>query len=164
VSGFGLSHDAAEEIAQETVVHAYTQDLRRIENPGGFLFWIARNRAIDHLRRARRSERVEILAWDVEKAAPMAHYSAEDDAIATLLAHDGTADLVEHALRAANAADDALVARVVGAWLELADRLGRAPSSREVAPQAAVSHTSVNQALKRFRGYFPNVDSESSSV
>lgn len=162
VTAFGFNPDDAEEVAQEAIVQAYRRDLGEIENLGAFLFWTARNRAIDRSRRARRRAGTETLTASVEDVAAVSHYSAEDDGIAALIERDASGALVEHGLRAANAADDRLVVRVVAAWLELANETGEAPSSRDVAPRAGLSHTSVNQALSRFRDYFPGPDARSS--
>lgn len=162
VSAFGVSAEDADEVAQEAVIDAHRRGLGAIANPGAFLFWTARNRAIDWGRRSQRTSRVETLTGDVEDPLLGARYSAEDDAIAAIFEDDATAEMLELALTAANAAGDSLVSRVVGAWLEVANQTGKAPTSREVAEKAALSHTSVNQALRRFRNYFPDSELRSS--
>jgi hypothetical protein len=77
--------------------------------------------------------------------------SEPQDNIAALLDSSATEDAVRAAMRTAIARGDALTARTVTTWLDMADLLGRAPSTREVAEKAQISHTSVATALKRFR-------------
>jgi hypothetical protein len=52
---------------------------------------------------------------------------------------------------------------VVTVWLDMAQERGKEPSSRRVAERTGVSHTSVNQALRRFRSYFPDAAAGSSN-
>lgn len=79
--------------------------------------------------------------------------SDEDDAIARLLESTATAATLSSALRAAATAGDTALVDVVAAWLDLAQELGYAPSSRQVAAEAVTSHTAVNVALRRLRSY-----------
>jgi transcriptional regulator of aromatic amino acid metabolism len=91
------------------------------------------------------------------------HAAVSDDAIAALLDREATAASVQAALTAAVADGADLLAHVVASWLDLAEELGRPPSSREVAPRAGVSHTTVNTMLRELRGYFPTRPSGTSS-
>jgi DNA-directed RNA polymerase specialized sigma24 family protein len=152
LAGWRLTREDAEELAQEVIVQTLTLQRQRalvIDRPGAYLFSAVRNRALDRLRHERRGQAV------VARLEGGARYSDDDDAVAALLERTATAEAVEFAMRAAGAADDRVAIRVVASWLELAEELGREPTSREVAPVAGVSHTSVNQALRRFRAYFP---------
>ncbi len=154
---FGLSRDEAEEIAAETVAETFlrtTAHDRQVSQPAAYLFWTTRNRVIDRRRRARVREHAEMSVDDVERVSHH-YFSAEDDAITRLLDRHASVELVQDALRAASAAGDHLLVRIVTTWLNVAAELGHAPSSREVAPRAEVSHTSVNQALRRLRDYLP---------
>lgn len=148
-----LSQDERAEIADEAIVRLVGQTRSGasgvIRNPAAFLSRVARNLALD---RARRQEPVP-LSEDVADS---------DDAIAALLDHDATASSVEAAMQAAITAGDHIAVRVVAAWLNLAAEQGH-PSSREVAARADTSHTTVNEAMRRFRGYFPKQPSQSSS-
>jgi RNA polymerase sigma factor (sigma-70 family) len=154
---YGLSEADAADGAQEVAlsVIALGRKTTEVRKPAAYLTQLARNRAIDELRRSRR--------WDValtpERAAQL---PSDDDAIAALLQADATADAIRRAMRAAVEAQDHLAVRVVSTWLDAADELGEPPPSREVARRAGVSHTSVNQALKRFRSYFPDERSRTS--
>ena len=138
------AQDAAQEIIVKIVEHRSTA--AEVRNPAAYLTRLARNRAIDELRRRRRH--------DVQFADEFVG-EAEDDRTAALLDASATAANVERALNVAHAAGDTIGIRIVSTWLDLAQRYGDEPSSREVAQQAGVSHTSVNQALKRFRSYLP---------
>lgn len=150
---YPIGEAEAEDAAHEAVLRllelasAPTQASPAIRNPGAYLMWLARNRAIDRLRRRDREE--------AESAERAPNRLTNDDEIAALLDADATARMTDAAMRGAVEAGDHLVVRVVSSWLDIAEESGHAPSSREVAARAGLSHTSVNQALKRFRLYFP---------
>jgi len=134
-----------------------------VRKPGAYLFWTTRNRVLDRRRRADTREATEMLVDDLEQSVGARYYSRQDDELAQLLDQDATAELLEDALRAAVAAQDHLVVRVVTVWLELAEETGEAPTSRKVAREVGASHTSINQALRRMRAYFPAGISRTSS-
>lgn len=155
--GFGLSAHDAEEVAAETLADTVLRSADAaappIRQPVGYLFRTTRNRVFDRHRRSRVRNEIE---FDQEtEPYGQRYYSDEDDAIARLLDGNASAGRIEDALRAAKAADDALVGRVVYAWLKLAETRVGPPTSRDVGELVGVSHTSVNQALRRFRSYFP---------
>ena len=150
---YGLSDSDSEDAAQEIMLKIISlgDALPDIDKPAAYLTRAARNRAIDELRRRRRG------GEDIELTPVLAErLPAHDDRIAALLADTVTAEVVRQAMRSAVLAHDHLVLRVVSSWLDVADELGEAPVSRHVAERAGVSHTSVNQALRRFRQYFPD--------
>lgn len=155
--GFGLSEADAEDVASvavsEAVTRAFDPNRSGVQSPGAYLFWMTRNRALDARRRAR-SQDVELFADDSYGTRSALYYSEEDDEISRLLERRASAEMLEDALRAAAAADDRVLVRVVSAWLDLAETSGRTPRSREVAQEADVSHTTVNQTLRRLRSYF----------
>jgi DNA-directed RNA polymerase specialized sigma24 family protein len=156
---FGLSREEAAEIAAETVAETFLRTAaheRQVAQPAAYLFWTTRNRVIDRRRRVRVREHTETPVDDVERVSRNRYFSTEDDTITRLLDRHASAELVQDALRAASAAGEHLLVRIVTTWLNVAAELGRAPSSREVAPRAEVSHTSVNQALRRLRDYMPS--------
>lgn len=156
--GFGLSRSDAEELAAEALAEVFVRSTDEskdpIRQPVGYLFWTTRNRVFDRHRRARARDETELRSDESGGGLGVRYYSQEDDALVRLLDSDASADQLDDALRAAAAADDMLVVRVVAAWLELAEELDKAPTSREVGPKVGVSHTSVNQALRRLRTYF----------
>jgi DNA-directed RNA polymerase specialized sigma24 family protein len=139
-----------EAVAQEAVVRLLerlgSSSAEEVRHPGGLLLVIAQRLALDQLRSA----------W-VMRTEPMPveelERQADDDAIAVLLSREASAQRVEQGLTAAADAGDHLVVRCVTAWLDLAERHGATPSSRAVAAAASVSHTSVANALARFRAY-----------
>jgi hypothetical protein len=144
-------HVDADDLAQDLLMRilelAREGRGERIARPGAFLWVMARNAAMDRVRRARHAPRLS----DAPTGPP--DRPSDDDAIARLLDRAASSDAIARALRAAVADDDHLAVRVVAAWLDLADERGEAPTSREVAPRAGVSHTTVNHALARFRAY-----------
>jgi RNA polymerase sigma factor (sigma-70 family) len=154
---YGLSEGDAADGAQEVAlsVIALGQKAAEVRNPAAYLMRLAHNRAVDELRRSRRKD----VAIPIERAAQL---RSEDDAIAALLEASATADAIRRAMRRAIDAQDHLALRVVSTWLDAADELGKPPPSREVARRAGVSHTSVNQALRRFRSYFPDEGAQTS--
>lgn len=80
---------------------------------------------------------------------------ADVDRYTELLDQLASGDSVREALRTAAARRDYTTVNVVGSWLDLAARLGTAPSSRQVATELGMSKTSVANALDRFRSYLP---------
>jgi DNA-directed RNA polymerase specialized sigma24 family protein len=115
--------------------------------PAAYLTRIARNAAIDRLR-----HEAHIVATPQPTAASPI---ADDDSIVRLLDSDATCQLVSEGIRAANQAGDHTVVRIITQWIDMAQSLSRAPTSREVGDQAGVSHTTVRAALTRFRSYLP---------
>jgi RNA polymerase sigma factor (sigma-70 family) len=160
-SALRLSDADAADAAQEAVIALLERTLdpagEPVRNPAAFLTWLTRNRAIDRLRvQTRRS------AEPFEAATE--HLGGDDEAIARLFDRAATTQRVESALRVALEHDDAQTVRMVTIWLDQAEATGAAPSSREIAAQAGVSHTTVNQALRRFRSYLPAEGSRTSSM
>lgn len=154
---YRLSETDAQDGAQEILasIFAHGPTVVNVHNPAAYLTRLARNRAIDEFRRSRRQD-VSMPDEFVDMA--------EDDRTSALLDASVTAANVERALNAAHAAGDQIGVRIVGTWLDLAQKNGVEPSSREVGRGAGVSHTSVNQALKRFRNYLllPDDDPDTS--
>lgn len=154
--GFKLSAVDAAEVAAETLEDVYVRSLDpakpAIDKPTSYLFWATRNRAIGRLRKVNKLGESE---FDVSADAMYGqrYYSPQDEAIVGLLGLDSSAAQVEDALRVAKAVGDSLTYRVVLAWLDLAESQTKTPSSRDVGRALGVSHTSVNQALRRFRDY-----------
>jgi DNA-directed RNA polymerase specialized sigma24 family protein len=119
---------------------------------GAYLATALRNAAIDEQRRSRvRREHPERLA---------AVRSAEaDDAVTRLLDANAARDAVHQALKLAADDERYSLVRVITQWLDLAERDGEPPSSRDVAIVLGISHTAVNQALSTFRrSYLPEAD------
>lgn len=141
-----------EELAQDAVTKFLelaatdVEKVTRIRKPAAYLIRLAQNLAIERARADSRS--IGVTSTEDLDTLP-----TNDDAIAALLDAVATARVVEAAMRAAVAADDHVAVRVVAEWLDLAQESGRAPSSRGVAQRASISHTSVNNALRRFREY-----------
>jgi DNA-directed RNA polymerase specialized sigma24 family protein len=140
----------SEAIAQEAVMRvvARIRSARsgEIRYPARLLRVVAQRLALDQVRGAwiQRTELMPTESLDQE---------SDDDTIAALLARDATAQLIGAAMKAAARRNDHLVIRSIAVWLELAERLGGPPTTREVAARAGVSHTSVRRSLLRFREY-----------
>jgi DNA-directed RNA polymerase specialized sigma24 family protein len=155
-----MSDADAADASQEAVIALLERTLDPsgdpVRNPAAFLTWLTRNRAIDRLRAQTRQslEPPETLT---------ARMGSDDEAIARLFDRAASTERVEAALRVALEQGDALAVRVVTTWLDAAEASGQPPTSREVAAGAGVSHTSVNQALRRFRSYFPVEGARTSS-
>jgi RNA polymerase sigma factor (sigma-70 family) len=144
------------DVAQEAVVRVLERVRtggREIENPAAYLTTIARYASVDALRQSRRRP-AEVPIED--HAGSIA---SSDDAIAALLDREATSAQITAAMRLAVRQRDAPTIRVVRAWLDMAHEQGKAPTSREVAARVGLSHTSVNQILKRFRELLSSVQS-----
>lgn len=151
---YGLSSAEAEETAQDVIVKVIELartpggGLDQVRNPGAYLTRLARNRAIDQIRRSSRD--------DAELSPELAHsLPSRDDAIAALLDASATAARIRAAMQTADRLGDHLALETVRLWLDMADKTGEPPSSRDIATKARVSHTAINQALRRFRRYLP---------
>ncbi|HEX8743350.1 MAG TPA: hypothetical protein VF712_09455 [Thermoleophilaceae bacterium] len=153
VRRFGLSEQDAEDAAVAAIEGMYEVGRAdaaapAIRKPVAYLVWAARNRAIDKLRRqtiVNAHERAELGPGVID----------DDERVAALLERDASVSDVRSAMQAAAEAGDDLAVRVIGVWLNMASELGEEPGSRAVGERAGVSHTSVNQVLRRFRSYFP---------
>jgi DNA-directed RNA polymerase specialized sigma24 family protein len=132
------------DVVDETVarlLEASREQGRSLEHPSAWLFTVARREAIDRLRRDR-SEPLE-----------EGHLVEDDDRLAALIDRNASRTVIEGAFRRAYAANDHVAVRVVMAWLDTAEAVGSEPSSRTLAEEIGYSHTTINEALARFRGY-----------
>jgi DNA-directed RNA polymerase specialized sigma24 family protein len=139
-----------EAVAQEAIMRVFDRmraaPSEEIRYPARLLRVVAQRLALDQIRSA----------W-VQRTEPMPagilEHPSDDDAIAALLSREATAQLVAKAMKTAAQRKDHLVIRCVAVWLDLAERRGAPPTTRDVAALAGVSHTSVRNALSRFRDY-----------
>lgn len=136
----------ADDVVQTAIVRLLSRRAGRgteIRNPEGYVLFVARNAAIDLIRARRRRREVELdAAGDT---------ASEEDSIARLLERHATRAAVVDGMRTLIAADDQRTIRIITAWLDMAEELGRGPSTREVERRVGVSHATVAKALKRFR-------------
>lgn len=116
-------------------------------NSTGYLIVTARNAAIDSQRRRTASVPLDLVHED--------DLTAETDpAIEAVL----EADAFDSALANAAVAGDHFLVRVAATARDLLEGEGRMPSTRRLAEALGVSHTTVAQALRQLRPYFPNRD------
>lgn len=139
-----LAADELLDIVDEAVARLLQESRRQqaaLEHAAAWLFVVARREAIDRLRR--------------DRSGPLEPDDTvdDDDALAALIDRDASRTVIEGAFRRAYAANDHLAVRVVMAWLDTADATGAEPASRALAEQIGYSHTTINEALTRFRGY-----------
>jgi DNA-directed RNA polymerase specialized sigma24 family protein len=135
-----------DDVAQDTIAQLIKRPPKReVKNPWGYLSRSASNAARDSLRALRRRQETTL------DALPEQSLTALDDAIAGFIDRHATHERVVAALRIGIDMGDSLTVRIITVWLDLADELGKAPSTREVAVRAHVSHTRVAQALRQFR-------------
>jgi RNA polymerase sigma factor (sigma-70 family) len=138
----------AEDVAQDVIVRllkaAAEGKLADVQNPGAYLMRIARNRAVDVLRRSRDT---------IELGELTETLGSRDDEIAAALEETADAARLRIAMTIAWEAHDELARRVVGIWLDTLDKDGKEPSNRDIAKLAGISHTTVNKAMRRFEDY-----------
>lgn len=149
----GYASVDADDIAQETLarVFALAQQKRSepIANPPAYITRIAQHLAFDAVRQQATLTPDSDLVERAPSSGPIR--AAHDEELAALLDRSATHTTVSAAIGIALQQRDFVAVRVVTVWLDLADELGREPSSREVAMKANASHTTVNKALGRFR-------------
>jgi hypothetical protein len=87
----------------------------------------------------------------------VAEQPADDDDVARLIDRVATRDTLQRAIAEAIRQSDHAGVQIVMAWLDLASETGESPSSRIVGERCGCSHTTVNNALGRFREYLTDV-------
>lgn len=130
------------DIADEALARLTAESRRQgraLEKAFAWLSRVATNLAIDELRRAREDE------LDDE--------TMEDEHPARLVEKLERDDQVKRGLDIAIEKRDEVVVQVVTEYLDLARELDGFPSSRAVAKRCNYSHTTVQEALRRFRDY-----------
>jgi DNA-directed RNA polymerase specialized sigma24 family protein len=130
------------EVADETVKRLLEESRRQgrsLDNASAWLRRVAINLALDHLKRVREE--------------PLEDENVEDELSTRLLERLESDDQVKRGLAIAIEKRDEVVVQVVTAYLDLADEEPGFPSSRAVADRCGRSHTTVQETLKRFRGY-----------
>jgi DNA-directed RNA polymerase specialized sigma24 family protein len=130
------------EIADEAVARLLAESRRQghaLDKASAWLRRTALNLAIDRLRRTR--------------VEPLEDEAVEDEYSARLLEKLESDDQVKRGLMIAIEKRDEVAVRVVTAYLDLADEISGSPSTRAVAKRCSYSHTTVQEALKRFRLY-----------
>jgi DNA-directed RNA polymerase specialized sigma24 family protein len=142
--------DTASEAVARFVEAAHAGRLETQARPAAYLTRIALNAAVDRLRQ---EGRVDVVA-EVESDEA----ASDEEAIVRLLDSEATCQRVSDGISEANQAEDHVVVLVVTHWIDLAQSLSRAPTTREVAALAGLSHFTVAAALRRFRGYLPDGD------
>lgn len=145
-----LSSEDADDIAS----YVFIKLADRVKKHGplltdAYVYATARHAMIDHLRRGR--NRARELPVPTEDLA--AYELASDDAVSSAFEATETAATVVAALQKARLAGDQTAYLIVTTALNETQRLGKRPSNRQLAQQLQVSHTTVNNALNRFREY-----------
>jgi len=125
-------------------------------NPTAYLAHMAKNAAIDRLRKERRMA----LMYPSDLVDLGGSYATDDEIAARL---DGSADArrVRSALSVAHSEGDNTVVQVITYLLEEIEETGRFPSSRVAGAALGLSHTGVAKALERFRGFLSRTDASS---
>jgi DNA-directed RNA polymerase specialized sigma24 family protein len=140
-----LGRDETAEITDAAVVQfvaALTNGrVDMMRSPAAYLTRMARNLAIDRLR--------AVVPAPLDEQDVVA-----DDPIPELIDAQAYREALRAAMRRARDAGDHTVTRVILVWRLLHEELGRAPSGREVAVRARLSHTAVQNTLRRARQYF----------
>jgi DNA-directed RNA polymerase specialized sigma24 family protein len=145
----GLAGSDVHEIASDAITALFeaARGGREIQEPAAWMMTVARRGAYDAWKALQRT----VPSEDPLGAAPLPQEA--EDGILQLI--DALADrqLVKRAIRAALAADDRTVIRVIVAWLDLYETTGQVPSVRTVEARTGVPHSTVAKALTRFAKY-----------
>lgn len=138
-----LGPEEVVDLVSETMTRLVRESKRRgvpFENAAGWLVRVGANLAKDRLE--------ELQRFGDAESEP-----SEEDQTLSVISREASGTVVEEALRLAIEARDATTVRIITHWLDLADDGGPGPSSRRVAEKSGYSHTTVNEALARFRDY-----------
>jgi RNA polymerase sigma factor (sigma-70 family) len=109
--------------------------------PGAYLSRMAANRSVDLLRRPQSLSLEETVATS----------SQADDEIAALLDSDATKSAIVATIRSLRDDGEHEVARVAARYFVEAQRIGKAPTTREAGAALGISHDKVARALRTFR-------------
>lgn len=140
-----LGADELLDIIDETIARLLRESRRQsgaLDNPAGWLVKTAHNRAVDRMRSLAREQLAQEDRHDDDESARL---------ISRVADHDMLSQGIETAIRCG----DRVCVHVVTAWLDLASETADSPSSRAVGKRCGCSHTTVNDALSRFRSYLP---------
>lgn len=156
--GPAVSPDESRDIAIEAVTRAIEgvragKSVEQVRNPIAWLTVSATHVAVDRLRSASRQRETPVGdVYELERAS-LENRLGRDDLTARTLDSQLTAQLVRTALKRARDANDALAYQVAVYMLDEAEKHNRLPSARAVGRALGVSHTGIQKALQRFRGY-----------
>ena len=144
----GLPTSEIAELADQALMRfvqaAHAKRIDKNRKPAAYMTTIARNLALSSLRDAKRHQMLD----ENRSVQDLA-----DDTIAAMLDANADESAVKAAVSRAALNGDHTTVRVITAWLDLASKNGYAPATRDVGSEAGVSHTTVQECLKRFRIY-----------
>lgn len=145
-----LTNEDREEVSADAVFRllrvARDGTLDPARPAGAWLRVVADHLALDALRRQRRVPELELfeeIHSDVR----------EEERLVAFLESTAAESDVRDAMRAAAAAGEHEVVRVIASWLALARANGEAPSTRELGERLGLSHMSVQRTLRKFKGW-----------
>lgn len=138
-----LSSEDVSDVADEAIakfLSAQQQGRVHRRTALAYIRKIAKNETISRARRIRATSPLEDDQEDVT-----------DNAIALIITRGSDAQTVERILAEAAASGNRTRTRVLNTYLDIAQSLGRSPSSRQVALLAEVSHSTVQAVLRQLR-------------
>lgn len=132
------------EIVDESLTRLVNESRRQgraLDSAAGWLRTTAANLALDQLKAPRK------------EALDDRSHAIEDEFAARLLERLASDDQIKSGMHVAIEEGDDVAVRIVIEYLDLADEMPGSPSTRAVAERSGYSHTTVQEALKRFRRY-----------
>lgn len=146
----GISEADAQDAANETIERLLSHRDRLAVLPADrlvpYAIRVVRNVHADRWRSRRRELPLSTHGEDQSREG-----ASDDDAVLSMLDRAASLETVRRVLLRLGAADDHGAVSVLLAWLDLAQRQGAPPTSREVGTAVGMSHTAVSRALKRAR-------------
>lgn len=152
----GIDLETAKDVVQSAIEATLVRlsqgaDIKNLE---AYLFAVARRQLLKEQSRSARDANL----LDIEQLA------LSDDAAVKVLDSVATVADVRNVLRRIAASGDATMYQVAVCMLNIIQRTGSVPSTREVAQLLGLSHTGIAKAIERMKRYFAAVHRESGGL
>jgi hypothetical protein len=145
--------EAIDEALLDFLAAAHGGSVDAEKSPGGYLVVATQRKLLSRLRRARSAPLSDELLATIADDSELVLARIVSEHAGASAPDDEARELVADAMRRARLARRYAVIRVVTAWLDIAERTGRTPTSAEVAERAGGTPAAARKGMERFREY-----------